>query len=79
MGVSLVLSNCVSTRCLVLLHGTGPDLRTGCSHAQLVVNVVAVATAAVGAFALQESPLTAVQMLWCASTPFCRITAFGVQ
>ncbi|KAK9845411.1 hypothetical protein WJX81_005835 [Elliptochloris bilobata] len=31
---------------------------------QLVVNVVAVATAAVGAFALQESPLTAVQMLW---------------
>ncbi|KAK9828539.1 hypothetical protein WJX72_000653 [[Myrmecia] bisecta] len=31
---------------------------------QLVVNVVAVGTACVGAFALQESPLTAVQMLW---------------
>ena len=28
--------------------------------------MVAVTTAAVGAFALQESPLTAVQMLWCA-------------
>jgi len=61
------------------MHGTGPDLLTRCSCAQLVVNVVAVATAAVGAFALQESPLTAVQMLWCASTPLYRITAFGVQ
>ena len=36
------------------------------SHAvpvQLVVNIVAVVTAAVGAVALQESPLTAVQMV----------------
>lgn len=31
---------------------------------QLVVNLVAVATACVGAIALRESPLTAVQMLW---------------
>ena len=31
---------------------------------QLVVNIVAVTTAAVGALALQDSPLTAVQMLW---------------
>ena len=31
---------------------------------QLVVNIVAVATAVVGAVVLQESPLTAVQMLW---------------
>lgn len=31
---------------------------------QLVVNVVAVVTACAGAVAAQESPLTAVQMLW---------------
>ena len=31
---------------------------------QLTVNIVAVCVAAVGAFALQESPLTAVQLLW---------------
>ena len=31
---------------------------------QLVVNIVAVATAVGGAVALQESPLSAVQMLW---------------
>lgn len=31
---------------------------------QLTVNVVAVTTAVVGAVAVQESPLTAVQMLW---------------
>ena len=31
---------------------------------QLVVNVVAVATACAGAVFLQDSPLTAVQMLW---------------
>ena len=31
---------------------------------QLVVNVVAVVTACAGAVASQESPLTAVQMLW---------------
>ena len=34
------------------------------SAVQLVVNIVAVATAVVGAVALQESPLSAVQMLW---------------
>ncbi|KAL3161892.1 hypothetical protein ABBQ38_008979 [Trebouxia sp. C0009 RCD-2024] len=31
---------------------------------QLTVNIVAVSTACIGAIALQESPLTAVQMLW---------------
>ena len=31
---------------------------------QLVVNIVAVVTAVAGAVALQESPLSAVQMLW---------------
>jgi len=31
---------------------------------QLTVNVVAVSTACIGAIAVQESPLTAVQMLW---------------
>ena len=31
---------------------------------QLTVNIVAVSTACVGAIAVQESPLTAVQMLW---------------
>ena len=34
------------------------------SAVQLVVNIVAVATAVAGAVALQESPLSAVQMLW---------------
>lgn len=31
---------------------------------QLTVNIVAVSTACIGAIAVQESPLTAVQMLW---------------
>eukprot|EP00298_Acanthocystis_sp_HF-20_P016872 c21613_g1_i2.p1 GENE.c21613_g1_i2~~c21613_g1_i2.p1 ORF type:complete len:1012 (-),score=428.22 c21613_g1_i2:233-3268(-) len=31
---------------------------------QLTVNIVAITTAVVGAFTIQESPLTAVQMLW---------------
>lgn len=36
---------------------------SGVVPVQLVVNIVAVVTAAVGAVALQESPLTAVQMV----------------
>ena len=35
-----------------------------CICLQLTVNIVAVVTACVGALAVQESPLTAVQMLW---------------
>ena len=35
-----------------------------CLCLQLTVNIVAVVTACVGALAVQESPLTAVQMLW---------------
>ena len=43
-------------------HGAVADVPP--CFVQLVVNLVAVATACVGAIALQESPLTAVQMLW---------------
>ena len=35
-----------------------------CLCLQLTVNIVAVVTACVGALTVQESPLTAVQMLW---------------
>ena len=56
--------------CVISTADKSPKLlKFGVRRAQLVVNVVAVTTAAVGAFALQESPLTAVQMLWCA--PLC--------
>ena len=51
------------------LPNSAPDLAharksSTCCLLQLTVNIVAVSTACIGAIAVQESPLTAVQMLW---------------
>ena len=50
------------SHCLPCLpsHALNSNLRL----LQLTVNIVAVSTACIGAIAVQESPLTAVQMLW---------------